>query len=165
MSLMLEEFYRHLSVVGVSSMTGDGVEDFFKAVEEKRQEFERDYKPELERKQKEREDSKASKREMELGKLMKDMSVSGSSRQRRAEDNEPETVSEAEEEEEAEAGAADDDDDDDDGDDSDGEAAPRAEQDDGLAQRYREALSDSQKPLSDQDLSFTRYLRANNINP
>lgn len=62
MSLMLEEFYRHLSVVGVSSMTGDGVDDFFKAVEEKRQEFERDYKPELERKKKEREDAKASKR-------------------------------------------------------------------------------------------------------
>lgn len=155
MSLMLEEFYRHLSVVGVSSMTGDGVDDFFKAVEEKRQEFERDYKPELERKKKEREDAKASKRELELGKLMKDMNVSGSSQQRRAGDNEPETVSDAEEEEEARAAEDDDD--------SDDEAAPRAEADEGLSQRYQEALSESQHAPSDQDFSFARYLRANNI--
>ena len=158
MSLMLEEFYRHLSVVGVSSMTGDGVDDFFNAVEEKRQEFERDYKPELERKKKEREESKASRREMELGKLMKDMNVSGSGGRPNAE---PETVSEAEEEEEARAGAEDDYDSDDDLDEIGG--AARAGDDEGLSQRYQAALSD-QKP-SDQDLSFARYLRANNINP
>lgn len=158
MSLMLEEFYRHLSVVGVSSMTGDGVDDFFKAVEEKRQEFERDYKPELERKKKEREDSKTAKRELELGKLMKDMNVSGASQQRRPGDNEPETVSDAEEEEEVRAAEEDDDD-------SDEEGAPRAEADEGLSQRYQEALSESQHVASDQDFSFARYLRANNINP
>lgn len=161
MSLMLEEFYRHLSVVGVSSMTGNGVEDFFKAVEEKRQEFERDYRPELERKKKEREEAKESKRELELDKLMKDMNVSGASGsgRRPPNDAEPETVSEAEEEEEARAGAENDSDDY-----SDDEGAPRAGADDGLSQRYQEALSDSQK-ASDQDLSFTRYLRASNINP
>lgn len=155
MSLMLEEFYRHLSVVGVSSMTGDGVDDFFKAVEEKRQEFERDYKPELERKKKEREDAKASKRELELGKLMKDMNVSGSSQQQRTGNNEPETVSDAEEEEEARAAEDDDD--------SDDEAAPRAGADEGLSQRYQEALAESQRAPTDEDFSFARYLRANNI--
>lgn len=158
MSLMLEEFYRHLSVVGVSSMTGDGVDEFFKAVEEKRQEFERDYKPELERKKKEREEAKDSKRELELGKLMKDMSVSGASRSRRPE-TEAETISEAEEEEEARQ-----EEEDFDQDDSDGDEAPGVADDEGLAQRYRQAMSGSQNAPSDKDLSFTRYLGANQIN-
>lgn len=154
MSLMLEEFYRHLSVVGVSSMTGDGVDEFFDAVEEKRQEFERDYKPELDRKKKEREESKEKRREVELGKLMKDMSVSGASRRQQ---KEPETVSDAEEEEEArQAGEGFDDD-------SDDDEAPAAD-DEGLAQRYRDAMSNSQNTPSDKDLSFTRYLGANRIN-
>ncbi|KAI9038079.1 putative ATP binding protein [Aspergillus affinis] len=166
MSLMLEEFYRHLNVVGVSSMTGDGVDDFFKAVEEKRQEFERDYKPELDRKKKEREETQAAQREIELGKLMKDMNVSGSGPSRRA-DNEAETVSEAEDEEEESAAAKrrgdleESDDDDYSGED---DSAPAAGDNDGLSQRYKQALGGSRNPPSDQDLSFTRYLAANNIN-
>ncbi|GES61637.1 putative ATP binding protein [Aspergillus terreus] len=165
MSLMLEEFYRHLNVVGVSSMTGDGIDEFFEAVEEKRQEFERDYKPELERKKKEREEMKANQREMELGKLMKDMNVSGSSRPKRAE--EAETVSEAEEEEEEAAAASRkgefDAPDDVDSDEEEDEI-PRAGNDEGLSQRYKEALADSKGAPSNQDLSFMRYLRASNIN-
>ncbi|KAJ5777775.1 hypothetical protein N7520_001021 [Penicillium odoratum] len=158
MSLMLEEFYRHLSVVGVSSMTGDGVDDFFDAVEIKRQEFERDYKPELERKRKEREESKESRRELELGKLMQDMNVSGSSRRP---NQEPETVSEAEDEEDdiIKRGLADGEDD------SEEEyEGPSAGNDEGLSHRYQEALSGSQSAPSDQDNSFTRYLRASQIN-
>ncbi|CAI7672828.1 unnamed protein product [Penicillium discolor] len=160
MSLMLEEFYRHLSVVGVSSMTGDGVEEFFEAVETKRQEFERDYKPELERKKKEREDQTESQRELELGKLMKDMNVSGSSRQPRKPASEPETVSEAEDEEDEiiKRGLAD-------GEDSDYEdyVGPNAGDDEGLSQRYQQALSGSQSAPTEQDNSFTRYLRASNM--
>lgn len=75
MSLMLEEFYAHLSVVGVSSMTGQGVDDFFAAVKEKSAEFERDYQPELERKRNEREENKRLAREKELDKMMKGMSM------------------------------------------------------------------------------------------
>ncbi|KAJ9607667.1 hypothetical protein H2200_007745 [Cladophialophora chaetospira] len=75
MSLMLEEFYVHLSMVAVSSMTGEGVDDFFEAVEEKRKEFERDYKPELEKRRKERDNENASKRENDLTKVMKDMNM------------------------------------------------------------------------------------------
>jgi len=57
MSLVLDEFYKHLKVgprgspfslqtslsqsVGVSSMTGDGVAEFFQAVEASREEYER----------------------------------------------------------------------------------------------------------------------------
>lgn len=77
MSLMLEEFYAHLSVVGVSSMTGVGVDDFFKAVAEKAEEFKRDYQPELEKKRKERDDAKRATREKELDKMMKGMSMAG----------------------------------------------------------------------------------------
>ncbi|OJJ49408.1 hypothetical protein ASPZODRAFT_129863 [Penicilliopsis zonata CBS 506.65] len=156
MSLMLEEFYRHLSIVGVSSMTGDGIEEFFTAVEEKRQEFERDYKPELERKKKEREETKAAQRELELGKLMKDMSVSRPAKGK-ANETEAETVSEAEEEDAAKQLGENDDDDDDDSDED--YAAPSAGDSDGLSQRYKQALSDSQSGPSDQDHSFTRYLR------
>lgn len=166
MSLMLEEFYRHLNVVGVSSMTGEGVDDFFKAVEEKRQEFERDYKPELDRKKKEREETQSAQREIELGKLMKDMNVSGSGSSRRAE-NEAETVSEAEDEEEEAAAAKrrgdlEESDDDDSGEDE--LSGPPAGDNDGLSQRYKQALGGSRNAPSDQDMSFTRYLRANNIN-
>ena len=158
MSLMLEEFYRHLSVVGVSSMTGDGVDEFFEAVETKRQEFERDYKPELERKRKEREESKESQRELELGKLMQDMNVSGS---RRAPKVEAETVSEAEDEEDdiIKRGLADGEDD------SEEEyVGPHDGDDEGLSQRYQQALEGSQSQPSDQDNSFTRYLRATQMN-
>ncbi|KAL2823863.1 hypothetical protein BDW59DRAFT_148120 [Aspergillus cavernicola] len=159
MSLMLEEFYQHLNVVGVSAMTGDGIDEFFEAVEEKRQEFERDYKPELERRKKEREETQANQREVELGKLMKDMNVSSS---RKGKTDEPETVSEAEEEAEDKAagigrayGPESDDSDED---------VPRAGDDEGLSQRYRSALSDSNVGASDEDFSFARYLHKSNVN-
>ncbi|KAK7911909.1 GPN-loop GTPase 1 [Apiospora marii] len=79
MSLMLEEFYAHLSVVGVSSMTGQGVDEFFAAVKEKSEEFKRDYQPELERKRNEREENKRVAREKELDKMMKGMSMATAS--------------------------------------------------------------------------------------
>ena len=104
MSLVLEEFYRHLSVVGVSSMTGHGIDEFFQAVNEKVDEFNRDYQPELERRRKERDSSKAETKNKELGQLMRDLHVSkpgssstGPQRSRPAKED-PETVSEAEDE-------------------------------------------------------------------
>ncbi|KAF3481430.1 ATPase NPA3 [Arthroderma uncinatum] len=147
MSLMLEEFYHHLSVVGVSSMTGDGVEDFFAAVEEKRQEFERDYKPELERKRAQREKERLEKREVELGKLLKDMNVSGPSSSSKEKGYEVETVSEAE-----------DDDDEEEGEDE----RPSGRDDDGLSQRYNKALADSGEQAT-EDSSFARYLKSSNL--
>lgn len=79
MSLMLEEFYRHLSVVGVSSMTGKGIPEFFEAVNDKAEEFKRDYLPELEKRRAARQSEKQNRREEELGKLMKDMNIAVSS--------------------------------------------------------------------------------------
>lgn len=76
MSLVLEEFYNHLSVVGVSSMTGDGVSDFFEAVEGKRQEFEKDYKPELDKRKTEMEKERKAQPEKDMASMMRDMGVS-----------------------------------------------------------------------------------------
>ncbi|KJR84896.1 GTPase NPA3 [Sporothrix schenckii 1099-18] len=75
MSMMLEEFYAHLSVVGVSSMTGQGVDHFFAAVETKAEEFIRDYQPELEKRRQDREDEKKATRQRELDKMMKGLKV------------------------------------------------------------------------------------------
>eukprot|EP00624_Nannochloropsis_granulata_P000523 evm.model.NODE_11975_length_8694_cov_15.978146.1 len=53
MSLVLDEFYKTLRNVGVSAASGEGVSDFFEAVDEAAGEFERDYLPDLvERKEK-----------------------------------------------------------------------------------------------------------------
>ncbi|KAI5116449.1 hypothetical protein M0805_009918 [Coniferiporia weirii] len=49
MSLVLDEFYKHLKAVGVSSLTGAGMKEFFEAVEASRDEYEKDYLPELAR--------------------------------------------------------------------------------------------------------------------
>jgi GTPase SAR1 family protein len=144
MSLMLEEFYSHLSVVGVSSMTGQGVDEFFEAVGEKAKEFERDYKPELERRRKQREDEKVAHREKELGKLMKDMAVSSG----KAEDSgihDMETISDIESE--------------------DDDADQDEDKEGGLNQRYKQALAESGGADSStgDDHSFARYLKASQM--
>ncbi|KAL8998010.1 MAG: hypothetical protein Q9169_002850 [Polycauliona sp. 2 TL-2023] len=158
MSLMLEEFYRHLSVVGVSSMTGHGVTQFFEAVGEKAEEFERDYRPELERRQRERQELKESEREKELEKLMKDMNVpsknkkAGQASRRDAID----TISDMESESEREPDASTDEDD------ETGSSSSRK----GLTKRYEEALADEHRSgegQSTEDHSFSRYLQASGI--
>ncbi|KAL9027527.1 MAG: hypothetical protein Q9196_003959 [Gyalolechia fulgens] len=168
MSLMLEEFYRHLSVVGVSSMTGQGVNEFFEAVRGKAEEFERDYKPELLRRQEERRKGKEDKREKELGKLMKDMNVStattnssGASKSGRLPKKETiDTLSDMESDDGKEAP-------DWDNDNSAEEDGSAVDSDgNGLTSRYREALADQGHPgvgPSNEDHSFTRYLRASNM--
>jgi GTPase SAR1 family protein len=143
MSLMLEEFYSHLSVVGVSSMTGAGINEFFEAVQAKAKEFERDYRPELERRKKQREEQKIANREKELGKLMKDMAVSGEPSSRPVPDMD--TLSDMEDDLEAEE--------------HDGEE----DSPEGLSARYKQALAESGGPSNDDDHSFTRYLRASQM--
>ncbi|KAI5867356.1 hypothetical protein GGS23DRAFT_602487 [Durotheca rogersii] len=150
MSLMLEEFYAHLSVVGVSSMTGQGVDDFFAAVREKADEFRRDYRPELERKRKERESQKHKLREKELDKMMKGMSM-GSGGGRRT-DKLPQPP-------------RDDDDDEEDEEDEDMEdegAEDYADVDDeydreGLQARYAAAMEASADSTMDE-ASFAKYI-------
>ena len=131
MSLMLEEFYSHLSMVGVSSRMGTGVDDFFAAVEEKRKEFLRDYQPELERRREEREEQKKTARDQELDKMMKDMAVGGGGQQ-------------GEGDEEMESS----------GDDEDsGDEAAKAS----LQERYQAAMGDNEDSVL-ADASFAKYL-------
>lgn len=151
MSLMLEEFYSHLSMVGVSAMTGAGIDDFFDAVAEKAQEFERDYKPELERRRKQRQGQVEGNRQKELGKLMRDMAVSGEggskgSKAAPAPNDDMDTISDLDEE------------DDEDQAEGDGEG----ERGDGLQQRYKQALGASGAP-DPEDHSFARYIRASQM--
>ncbi|KAK3389174.1 hypothetical protein B0H63DRAFT_463114 [Podospora didyma] len=80
MSMMLEEFYTHLSVVGVSSLYGTGIDEFFDAVKEKAEDFKRDYQPELEKRREEREENKKKARERELEKMMKGMAMGGAAK-------------------------------------------------------------------------------------
>ena len=164
MSLMLEEFYRHLSVVGVSSMTGKGIEDFFAAVSEKADEFERDYKPELEKRKVEREQEKQGIRDKELGRMMKDMNVSQSGQtgfesekamagQRHGGDTLSDLEDDSSSEPEATMVEPDDNED-------------RSEnEDDGLSKRYKDTLTDetSLGGAASTDYSFARYLRTSQM--
>ena len=162
MSLMLEEFYAHLSVVGVSSMTGSGVDDFFNAVAEKTEEFNRDYLPELERRRQELQKEKQDLRQKELGDLMKDMNVSDA--RARSSVGQPSGQSKAAAAsqdlgDENDAHPEESDEDDSEGDDKQDDAA-----NDGLARRYKTALNDSAggagSSAQETDHSFVRYLRA-----
>ncbi|KAI1190474.1 hypothetical protein F5B17DRAFT_386828 [Nemania serpens] len=143
MSSMLEEFYAHLSVVGVSSMTGQGVNEFFAAVQEKADEFRKDYQPELERKRKERDEQKRKTRQKELDKMMSGMSMgedSGASKQEPAGQDESDVPSN--------------DDDDDDYADVDDEYDRE-----GLQDRYAAAMEANQDSTMD-DASFAKYLHS-----
>lgn len=75
MSLVLDEFYAHLKVVGVSAVTGAGMDDFLKAVDEAVVEYDQEYKPELERVLEERRLKKEAEKEEQMARLMKDMAM------------------------------------------------------------------------------------------
>ncbi|KAK9247381.1 hypothetical protein V1506DRAFT_532508 [Lipomyces tetrasporus] len=97
MSLVLEEFYRHLDVVSVSAYTGAGMDDFLQAIDRKVEEFNTDYKAEMERIIREREKEKEAERQRNLNRLMKDMGIKDHAKPTTK--NEPaQTVSDAEEE-------------------------------------------------------------------
>ena len=151
MSLVLEEFYNNLSVVGVSSMTGAGIDDFFVAVEAKRVEFETDYRPELNRRRQARENEKEARRERDVSRMMKDMAVGANTKTHPNTD--PETVSDAEEEDEESGALVDRDEDGDD------DTAPDA----GLVQRYQDALKNG-PGLSNEDASFAKYIQTASLN-
>lgn len=139
MSLVLEEFYSHLSVVGVSSRLGTGVDEFFEAVAEKKEEFLRDYLPELERRRAEREESRKKTRDKELDKMMQGMSVGNLPIADPAGDSDEVDVPS----------------DDDDGD-EDGGADDETTRE-GLQARYQAAMGDNDDSVM-ADASFAKYL-------
>ncbi|KAG5937320.1 hypothetical protein E4U60_001987 [Claviceps pazoutovae] len=145
MSLMLEEFYSHLSMVAVSSRLGTGVDDFFEAIEEKRQEYVRDYLPELEKRRQLRGQQKKKARDKELSRMLSDMNMgdgangaNGAGGRTGASDSDVEVAS--------------DDNDDDEEDDSDMEAAKE-----GLQERYQAAMGGDEDSVL-ADASFAKYL-------
>jgi GPN-loop GTPase len=147
MSLMLEEFYSHLSMVAVSSTTGDGVDSFFEAVESKREEFNRDYKPELEKRRKQRQEEKVTSKEQELAKVMQDLNVSAA-RRRPVPKDEPDVDV--------------DDEDTNDPDQYPDEMDEDRTDDDDLSSRYRAALKAS--GVKGGDESFAKYLASSQAN-
>lgn len=144
MSLVLEEFYTHLSMVGVSAMSGDGIKEFFEAVESKRVEFERDYRPELERRRKERQEETAEKKKDDLTRFMRDMKVEGGGKGKSARDEEKSNSSGDEDEE------------------MDAEDYPDAERQDpeiSLKKRYEDALKAGTIDGEDQEATQNLVMR------
>lgn len=77
MSLMLEEFYSQLDMVGVSSFTGEGFDDFLEVVNNgKVQEYDQYYKAERDRVLKLKEEKEKQRKEKSLDGLMKDLGIS-----------------------------------------------------------------------------------------
>eukprot|EP00128_Syssomonas_multiformis_P009068 Colp12_sorted_trinity150504_noHs@8663 len=77
MSLVLDEFYETLKVVGVSAVTGEGVEDFFDSVESATQEYYNEYLPEMQRLKKKKEEEELRARQAQLDKLKSDLENPG----------------------------------------------------------------------------------------
>lgn len=75
MSLMLEEFYKHLDVVGTSALTGEGFDDFLQAIDNKVEEYNRDYKAERDSIMKQREEEAKQRKAKDLTNLMNDIGL------------------------------------------------------------------------------------------
>ncbi|KAF3686170.1 GPN-loop GTPase 1 [Channa argus] len=73
MSLVLDEFYTNLRVVGVSAVTGSGLDELFVQVEDAAREYERDYRPEYERLHKQLAEAQNKKQQQQLERLRKDL--------------------------------------------------------------------------------------------
>uniref|UniRef100_A0A671UIX5 GPN-loop GTPase n=1 Tax=Sparus aurata TaxID=8175 RepID=A0A671UIX5_SPAAU len=73
MSLVLDEFYTNLRVVGVSAVTGSGLDELFVQVEDAADEYEREYRPEYERLRKQLADAQSKKQQQQLERLRKDL--------------------------------------------------------------------------------------------
>lgn len=77
MSLVLDEFYKTLRKVGVSAASGDGIDVFFRAVDEAAEEFARDYLPDMLARKAERVREEDGRRGKEMARLMKDLRMEG----------------------------------------------------------------------------------------
>eukprot|EP00803_Ostreobium_quekettii_P001908 evm.model.scf_3150.3 EVM.evm.TU.scf_3150.3 scf_3150:9994-14571(+) len=75
LSLVLEEFYNNLKAVGVSAVTGMGMDDFFQAVQGCAAEYEQFYKPDLERRKREKLEQEVERQKADLQRLHVDMAT------------------------------------------------------------------------------------------
>ncbi|XP_010449002.1 PREDICTED: GPN-loop GTPase 1-like [Camelina sativa] len=76
LSLSLYEFYRNIRSVGVSAISGAGMDDFFKAIEASSQEYMDTYKADLDKRMSEKEHLEEERKKHEMEKLRKDMESS-----------------------------------------------------------------------------------------
>lgn len=143
MSLMLDEFYSHLEMVGVSSMTGDGIDEFFEAVDRKAEEFNRDYKPELEKRIKQRKQEADDKKSQDLARVMSDMSVD------KSDDDDDEEGKEEQKEDERNPDEYED---------------VRPDSDEALQERYKKTLKEQGLQVNEADKSFARFVQNNSQN-
>lgn len=73
MSLVLDEFYSSLRVVGVSAVLGTGLDELFEQVSSAAEEYEREYRPEYERLKKSLASAQSQQQKEQLERLRKDM--------------------------------------------------------------------------------------------
>ncbi|XP_061171887.1 GPN-loop GTPase 1-like [Saccostrea echinata] len=77
MSLVLDEFYAGLKNVGVSAMTGEGIPEFFKLVQDGVVEYEKDYRAEYEKLKAEKELKEKDRQTDQMSRLQNDMNSEG----------------------------------------------------------------------------------------
>ncbi|CAA2961181.1 GPN-loop GTPase 1 [Olea europaea subsp. europaea] len=77
LSLSLEEFYKNLRSVGVSAVSGAGMDAFFKSIEDSAEEYMETYKADLDKRREEKQRLEEERRKENMDKLRKDMGKSG----------------------------------------------------------------------------------------
>ncbi|KAI9918563.1 hypothetical protein PsorP6_011488 [Peronosclerospora sorghi] len=75
LSLVLEEFYRNLAVVGVSAATGEGMAEFFAALDKAACEYEKEYLPDLLERRQQHQAKQHARQDATLANVLHDMKL------------------------------------------------------------------------------------------
>ncbi|CAI4553362.1 BGN_3a_G0030180.mRNA.1.CDS.1 [Saccharomyces cerevisiae] len=97
MSLMLEEFYSQLDVVGVSSFTGDGFDEFMQCVDKKVDEYDQYYKQEREKALNLKKKKEEMRKQKSMNGLMKDLGLNEKSSAAASDNDSIDAISDLEE--------------------------------------------------------------------
>jgi len=71
LALVMDEFYRNIKTVGVSSYSGEGIDELLQAIEQAAEEYEREYKPLLEQAKQEKQLMDQSRLEAQIEEMKK----------------------------------------------------------------------------------------------